>query len=356
VFDAGMTRLLLAVAAIAFVAVGCGAAENDPNLAAAADRTEATGSGRFEVNGAYEENGTPTSIACTGSADYERRRVTVSCTYEGVREFEAIAIGGDVYLRGDAAFGPGTRDKWVRESGEVDEDTALANLSPQRLLTLLRDASSETARAGEEDVRGEPTVRYRLTVDCDSADLDCADSGAVDVWIADDGIVRRIAIDDDGGQVTFEFFDFGADVDIQAPPEAQVEDLDGSAGSSGTGSCGEGPLEPVTVKVAAQALRTHGFSVEAQQPFCAQDVDSYPIVSTVDASQHFADQPSVSCGVTRLKASGTRKLKIEVHHAGAAKELEFENLDCTLYAEGAAKEDAITRLEAAFDDVRAATR
>jgi hypothetical protein len=39
-----MTRLLLAVAAIAIVGVGCGAAENDPNLAAAVEKTEAAGS------------------------------------------------------------------------------------------------------------------------------------------------------------------------------------------------------------------------------------------------------------------------------------------------------------------------
>ena len=46
-----MTRVLLAVAAFALVAAGCGAADDDPNLAAAAAKTEAAGSSRFEVTG-----------------------------------------------------------------------------------------------------------------------------------------------------------------------------------------------------------------------------------------------------------------------------------------------------------------
>jgi hypothetical protein len=46
-----MTRLLLAVAAIALVATGCGAAENDPTLAGAAAKTEGAGSSRFAIWG-----------------------------------------------------------------------------------------------------------------------------------------------------------------------------------------------------------------------------------------------------------------------------------------------------------------
>jgi hypothetical protein len=43
VFDARMPGLLLAVAALALVGAGCGAAEDDPNLAEAAAKTEAQG-------------------------------------------------------------------------------------------------------------------------------------------------------------------------------------------------------------------------------------------------------------------------------------------------------------------------
>ena len=125
-----MTRLLLAVAALALLAAGCGAAENDPNLAAAAAKNEALGSGRFEAKGTtVAENGEQTPLACSGSADYDGKRVHVRCEYEGRGAFEVIAIRNDFYLRGDG-FGFGG-DKWVRETGTADGDTSLANLSPQ---------------------------------------------------------------------------------------------------------------------------------------------------------------------------------------------------------------------------------
>jgi hypothetical protein len=225
VFDAAMTRLLLAVAALAILAAGCGAAENDPNLAAAAAKTEAQGSGRFAVEGTTSESGGSDAVTCSGSAEYDQKRVELHCEYERAGTLEFIAIGRDVYMRGSAALGV-AQDKWVRQTNDVDDATSIGNLSPQRLFALLTDASSQTERIGEEEVRGNETVRYRLTVDCKRAVLQCDSTATVDVWIADDGTVRRIAIDDDTGTGTFEFYDFGADVSVEAPAPADIVDID----------------------------------------------------------------------------------------------------------------------------------
>jgi hypothetical protein len=40
----------------------------------------------------------------------------------------------------------------------------------------------------------------------------------VDVWIDEEGLVRRIALEDGGSPAAVEFFDFGVEVDIEAPP------------------------------------------------------------------------------------------------------------------------------------------
>ena len=284
-----MRLLLLAVAATVVFLVGCGAAANDPNLAAAAAKTEALGSGRFEVSGTLKDSSDVISLSCTGSADYDRKRVHVRCDYDPTGVFEAIAIGDDVYIRGEAAFGAGTQDKWAKDTADVGEDTALSNLSPQHLLSLLRKASSETRPLGDEAVRGDATVRYRLTVDCDTAELDCEGSAPVDVWIADDGVVRRIALDDDDGKVTFEFFDFGADVDIEAPPADQILRPDqGSGFSSGLGAtCSGLPGAPITEEEAIRVLRRHGFSVASDgRQLCNPDFDSTMLSNTVNGSPH----------------------------------------------------------------------
>jgi len=63
----------------------------------------------------------------------------------------------------------------------------------------------------------------------------------VDVWIGNDGLVRRVQIGvsglhattpstsgDLGGTMTMEFFDFGQPVDITVPPADQVFEVDPS--------------------------------------------------------------------------------------------------------------------------------
>jgi hypothetical protein len=57
-------RILLVVL-MAVAAAGCGGVEREPNLALAVERTEASGSGLFEVRGVQKEEGT---LACDGAA------------------------------------------------------------------------------------------------------------------------------------------------------------------------------------------------------------------------------------------------------------------------------------------------
>jgi hypothetical protein len=160
-----MRQLLLAVAAVVLVATGCGAAENEPNLAAAIEKTEAAGSSLIAIDGTDVEGGKRVEIRCRGKADYERKRLQFSCDGGG-RVFEMLALAGTTYLRGDLL---GFRDgsKWLKLTDE--SDNYATEFSPPRLLAMLRGASQETTRTGEEDVRGVPTVRYRLEVDCRSS-------------------------------------------------------------------------------------------------------------------------------------------------------------------------------------------
>jgi hypothetical protein len=356
-----MRLMLLAVAATVVFLVGCGAAENDPNLAAAAEKTEALGSGRFEIKGSAEGSGKPMSLSCTGEADYDRKRVHVRCEYQGAGVLEAIAIPNDVYLRGDAAFGSGTSDKWAKETADVfDDDSLLANFSPQHLFSLLRRASTVMERIGDEDVRGEVSTRYRLTVDCESASLNCDSTAPVDVWIADDGTVRRIALDDDDGEVTFEFFDFGADVDIEAPPADQIlHPEQGSSGfSSGLGaaSCSGLPGAPITEEEAIRVLRRHGFSVSRDgQQLCNADFDSTMLSNTVNGSPQdvIGREGYLGCTVIRLKpGAGSGKKLVGVEGEGISAQVDFENVRCTLFAEGPSEAEKVAGLHDAFAELK----
>lgn len=351
-----MKRMLVIAVVVSALAAGCGGVENEPNLAQAAERTEALGTGRFEVEGVLEEDGKRVPLSCTGSADYERQRVHVRCEYGELGVLEAIAIERDSYFRGDFFLGPGAGDKWEKDTIEVDDETSLGTLSPQKLLALLRKASSDTERIGEGEVRGDATVRYRLTVDCEAAVLECEGTAPVDVWIAEDGIVRRIAIDDDEGEATFEFFDFGAQIDIEPPPADQLL----AAGEGGTGSvivssgsgsskeyvCADGDATPITQERAVEALRSHGFTVDDPENGCLLNNwrDDHEAEGLVDCGVH-AEPPKGAPHTVTRRPSDFGEL-----------ELALENFDCTIDTGETGREKKIARLEAVFEELERSIR
>ena len=49
----------------------------------------------------------------------------------------------------------------------------------------------------------------------------------IDVFVGEDGLVRRLTLASGGERVSVDFWDFGADVDVPAPPAADVQRLDG---------------------------------------------------------------------------------------------------------------------------------
>jgi hypothetical protein len=344
-------RMFIALAVSFVVIAGCGGAENEPNLAQAIDRTEAEGSGKFEVTGFQRANRKPVAFECAGSADYAGKRVHVDCDYADEGGIEGIAIGNDVYIRGSLfAGGDVGADTWVRMEGD-DEEDSLQNLSPQRLLSMLRTASSETEHIGEQEVRGEATVRYRLTVECESAQLSCAGSAPVDVWIGDDGVVRRIALEDDDWTATFEFFDFGTDVDIDAPPADQVVDEDSALSSGGWSSypveCASaaGEAKPISRELAVSALRRNGFSMGGDSGSC--------LVSNTsgDATDVLAQEGIVHCGIHAEPPADAPRTVTRSGADGADAELTLENLVCTIVTDSPTGESKIDRLEQAFAEL-----
>lgn len=342
-----MTRLLIAASLICLVAAGCGGVQNEPNLAEAVERTEATGSVRFKFDGVHDED----EIRCTGTVEHARKRVHVDCEYADLGRLEAIGIGNEFYYRGPWAAGGGIGvDQWVKTTGD-DEDDSLQNFSPEHIVSILRRASSETERVGEEDVRDTPTVRYRLTVDCGRALLECDGEAPVEVWIDEDGLVRRIEFDDDSGTGTFEFFDFGADVDIEPPPADEVvdEELLGSSGvtpGQPETRCA-GQAAPVSVEQATAALVRHGFDVKRDELGCGPGVAAS--LSTWDSQS----EPMLFCSVmTGLRTPNT---VTAVSVPGGANQVEverrLENLRCVLYARQRTDE-AVGRLDDALAELK----
>jgi hypothetical protein len=276
----GRVLVILVVAVLGGATVGCGgedvARTVDP-VAEAADKTVAAGGARIVGEGEFRAAGFSVPIAVDGAVDFADRRVHMSLDVPPnavLRPVEAAEAGFPfefVLETGETVFfataimrqqlPPGKR--WAKvDLGELDDETDLAfqqlnrydESNPAEWLRLLR-TSGGAERVGAERLNGLRTTRYRATIDprripgtlpADEREkaretlkeLGRIDPSAlkpmpVDVWIDDDGLIRRerVTVDDvyEGvrtrGHLTIDFTEFGRDVSVQEPEDDETLDL-----------------------------------------------------------------------------------------------------------------------------------
>jgi hypothetical protein len=333
-----MRLALAAVAGLVLFAAACGGIENEANLAKAIERTEATGSSRIEIRTAEIALGPERELRCDGAADYSLKRLRLLCGDYG----DFIAIDETLYLRGLAAATLGSPERWLKVP-DTDQDSSIHDLSPVTLLAMLRAASRETERIGEEDVRGVPTVEYRLTVHCEEADLVCeGESAPVDVWIDDEGLVRRLFLDANGMAGTVEFFDFGIDVDIQPPAADQVDDIDRLSARR----CEVGVGSPVTDREALAVLGRHGFTMERQE-----ECGANAVAVLVGGMGKAVDTGFIMCRVYEVPSRAAPSTPRTSTVAGVGY-VRLENLDCSLLGgSDALAHGVLKQLEDAFAEI-----
>jgi hypothetical protein len=156
-------------------------------------------------------------------------------------------------------------DSWTIFGGLVDPGGPRSPNDPLWPLDALFGARDDGVVVGAEDVRGEPTTRYRLSVDLGLADARLPAGVSVpdgpyralsrlpaEVWLDSGGLARRIAVasnpsDSADRQVwaVVELWDFGLPVEINPPDRNDVvapacayrraDDDTGDAPSSGAG-------------------------------------------------------------------------------------------------------------------------
>ena len=161
----------------------------------------------------------------------------------------------------------GAETDWIsmpaEEGTDLTEGFGSGNTptDPASYLESLSDAGGSAEVVGPEEIRGIATTRYRVPIDDtwrdqlsaeELAKLEAqgplpSESFPLDLWIDDDGLVHRMSIEVAGTEVeggedfesmtmTFDFFDFGQPVSIEAPPAEDVTPMDDLAGGFFGGS------------------------------------------------------------------------------------------------------------------------
>jgi hypothetical protein len=129
---------------------------------------------------------------------------------------------------------------------DLEQLTQLNQSDPSQALDFLRGASDDFHEVGTEQVRGEDTTHFSGTIDLEKvaadappdvaeqyrkiAELSPSKKVPMDVWVGDDGLVRRLSFTQTlpgGSTMTMdeELFDYGTNADVSAPPADEVVDL-----------------------------------------------------------------------------------------------------------------------------------
>ncbi len=271
------------VTALSLTGCGSSAVATGP-LARAADVTAAAGGAQMAMK---LEIGTGASspVAMTGNGRFNFKGFegTMSLEMSGLPESEGTPSGSlslteivklpDVYIQSPALTSklPGGA-QWVKldlqhaigEGLGINLQAEASQENPAEYLDYLRATGTAVTVVGHESVRGVPTTHYRGTIDLEKAaelvpstdraklrstfaqlrTLTGGTSLPIDVWVDSSHRVRRFAIEyamtikgeHAHSAVTIEYFDFGPQPPVSAPPENQVFDATQSAlGGSSSG-------------------------------------------------------------------------------------------------------------------------
>jgi hypothetical protein len=284
-----MRRALLAVQLVALAVglAGCGGdtLSLDP-VADAATKTTQAGSSRVAFQMTMKGGAQTFSFDAEGIFAYDEQRgsltMDLSSVVPGSGEavIELRMLDSMLYMRmpdvlaGSGVLPQGKRwigfdlDKTLEAAGLGPLDLSQLQQDPSETLGLLRASSTEVEKAGKADVRGVETTRYTASLDLRKAiEATAGELGLskqqtqelrraaetlmeqagvarvpVDVFVDDAGLLRRMAMNIstsiDGKRVAMkmltDYFDFGVEVDVHAPPAGQVFDLT-DAFASGAG-------------------------------------------------------------------------------------------------------------------------
>jgi hypothetical protein len=200
--------LVLSLAVLPFVAVGCGDAVSLDPVAKAAEKTASAGAEHMAIRAKVTGGGNEVAMSGDGDFDLDSSRGHLTMDFAGASggRIEEVTDGTVFYLRSKLFEGLLPEGKtWMRidlsEAGEslgVDF-SALAPQNPSKALEQLKQHGAVTL-VGPETIGTEKLTHYKVAIDPSSIpaklrELSDPKYGSNDVWIGDDGYIRRFRLD-----------------------------------------------------------------------------------------------------------------------------------------------------------------
>lgn len=265
---------------IASVAPGGSADSAEAAIISAARQTSERATGRFEArveaSGMAAATGGADTVTLTTTGAYDADRGLFSASIDTSQllgslpsgaalddvgpTIDAVIAGDDVYLD-VSPLASVLGAEWIKVTlPDVAGEQGLPSVvDPGGVLDALEGAGADMDEVGRESVRGVETTHYAGSISLqeaydaipadERASLEQALGGVLDtmslpdlptdVWVDDDGLVRRVELSVDSGDfgvaglesagaltVSVEFFDIGEDVTIDVPTDDEALSLD----------------------------------------------------------------------------------------------------------------------------------
>ena len=280
----GVKRIAPALALLGLAAslTACGVRNTVDPVAAAATKTEKAGGAKMSMSIAISD-GASQSFTVKADGVFDQNEGEMTMDMSSALESAGLPAGSGsgiklLYLKEDgdpvmymdfpflSSQLPGGKS-WIRiDLQKVGQELGLdlgrlmgqSNQNPAQALDMLR-ASGQVDEVGPATIDGASTTEYKGAIDlAKAAKLDGGNAesmvngliaqGApsqipIDVWIGDDGLVRRMIMNEDitkdghtvSTAVTLDLSDFGTQVSVTAPPADQVFDATALAGQMSQG-------------------------------------------------------------------------------------------------------------------------
>ena len=262
------------IAGLALLAVGlvpaCAQASAAERIAQAPEVMSDQGSARMSMKVDMLGGAQDISITSEGAVDFEAKASTMTMDMSalgaqaGMGELEILTEGTTIYMKFPNYQQMGIPTEWVKVDLEkmaglpgMESLSQMNSNDPNRQLDMLRGVSDEVEEIGTEDVRGTETTHYKATIEIDKA-VEAMPSEAqaalskqfetlgletipTEIWLDEEGLLRRQKITTDlskaqgaaaaGGQapteavIDIEFYEFGAEVNVEPPPANEVTDF-----------------------------------------------------------------------------------------------------------------------------------
>lgn len=180
------------------------------------------------------------SIDATGVMDYSQKSPATQMKMKmgQMGDMEMVMIDKTMYMKMPAAAG-GTAGKWMKMSVEDamggQTGASLGAFDLRKSMEAFTKGVKSVENKGSESIDGVDTTHYLVTADVKAlTDLMGGGAGAAqlpkeltyDIWLDGEGRFTQMKVDMKGvSKVVMNLTDWGAKVDIKAPPANQVTEM-----------------------------------------------------------------------------------------------------------------------------------